>query len=41
MGGLLFIAGPCVIESRSFAIETAAQLKEIFEKTKIDFVYKS
>ena len=26
---LFLIAGPCVIESREFAIETAGQLKEI------------
>jgi len=35
------ICGPCVIESRSFALETAEQLKEIFAAAGIDFVYKS
>ena len=28
---LFLIAGPCVIESREFAIETAGKLKEIAE----------
>jgi 3-deoxy-D-manno-octulosonic acid (KDO) 8-phosphate synthase len=30
-----FIAGPCAIESRSFALETAESLKEIFCKAGI------
>jgi 2-dehydro-3-deoxyphosphooctonate aldolase (KDO 8-P synthase) len=38
---LFFIAGPCAIESRSFALETAAQLKEIFGKAGLPFYYKS
>lgn len=38
---LFFICGPCAIESRSFALETAAELKEIFNKAKLPFIYKS
>lgn len=38
---IAFIAGPCVIESRQFALETAQQLKEIFEKNNLKFIYKS
>lgn len=38
---LFFICGPCVIESRSFALETAEQLKEIFAKAELPFIYKS
>lgn len=41
MNGLFFLAGPCAIESRSFALETAAELKEIFAAANIPFVYKS
>ncbi|WP_298236469.1 3-deoxy-8-phosphooctulonate synthase [uncultured Azohydromonas sp.] len=40
-GGLLFIVGPCAIESRSFALETAEELKGIFDKAGLPFVYKS
>jgi 2-dehydro-3-deoxyphosphooctonate aldolase (KDO 8-P synthase) len=35
------IAGPCVIESESLAIETAGFLKEITTKLNIPFIYKS
>ncbi|KAA0213647.1 MAG: 3-deoxy-8-phosphooctulonate synthase [Lautropia sp.] len=35
------IAGPCVIESRELALETAGQLKEIAGALGIPFVYKS
>ncbi len=35
------IAGPCVIESRAMALETAGQLKEIAARLKIPFIYKS
>ncbi|MBS0370237.1 MAG: 3-deoxy-8-phosphooctulonate synthase [Proteobacteria bacterium] len=35
------IAGPCVIESREMALETAAQLKEICTELAIPFIYKS
>lgn len=38
---LFLIAGPCVIESREFAIETAGQLKEIAMRVGIPFIYKS
>lgn len=38
---LFFFCGPCAIESRSFALETAEQLKEIFDKQGLPFVYKS
>ena len=35
------IAGPCVIESREMALETAEQLKEICAELAIPFIYKS
>ncbi len=35
------IAGPCVIESEQFAIDTAAELKEITDRLEIPFIYKS
>lgn len=35
------IAGPCVIESQSMAIDTAGQLKEITNSLGIPFIYKS
>jgi 2-dehydro-3-deoxyphosphooctonate aldolase (KDO 8-P synthase) len=35
------IAGPCVIESRELALETAGVLKEICERLEIPFIYKS
>ncbi len=35
------IAGPCVIESEQFAIDTASQLKEITQALQIPFIYKS
>ncbi len=35
------IAGPCVIESRELAFETAGQLKEICAELGIPFIYKS
>lgn len=38
---LFVIAGPCVIESESLAIETAGYLKEITSKLGIPFIYKS
>ena len=37
----IFIAGPCAIESRAFALETAEELKGIFAKANLPFVYKS
>jgi 2-dehydro-3-deoxyphosphooctonate aldolase (KDO 8-P synthase) len=38
---LFLIAGPCVIESRQFALDTAGQLKEICAGLGIPFIYKS
>ncbi len=38
---LFLIAGPCVIESREFAIETAGQLKEMAARIGVPFIYKS
>ncbi len=35
------IAGPCVIESEQFALDTAGQLKEITNELGIPFIYKS
>ncbi|MFC5474400.1 3-deoxy-8-phosphooctulonate synthase [Paraherbaspirillum soli] len=35
------IAGPCVIESRQMAFDTAGQLKEITSALGINFIYKS
>lgn len=36
-----FFAGPCAIESRSFALETAEELKCIFDAAGLKFAYKS
>jgi len=38
---LFLIAGPCVVESETLALETAGQLKEITAKLEIPFIYKS
>ena len=38
---LFLIAGPCVIESREMAMETAGRLKEIAAAVGIRFIYKS
>ena len=38
---IFLIAGPCVIESKQFAIDTAATIKEIAQRLNILFVYKS
>jgi 2-dehydro-3-deoxyphosphooctonate aldolase (KDO 8-P synthase) len=38
---LFLIAGPCVIESRDLAFETAARLKEICAEVGVPFIYKS
>lgn len=40
-GQLFFITGPCVIESRTFALETAAELKNIFHAVGVPLIYKS
>ena len=38
---LFLIAGPCVIESREMALDTAGRLKEIAAAVGIGFIYKS
>ncbi len=38
---LFLIAGPCVIESRQLALDTAGQLKEICAALGMHFIYKS
>ncbi len=38
---LFLIAGPCVVESRQMALDTAGILKEICGKLSINFIYKS
>jgi len=38
---IFLIAGPCVIESKQMAIDTAGALKEICEQVGINFIYKS
>jgi 2-dehydro-3-deoxyphosphooctonate aldolase (KDO 8-P synthase) len=40
-GELFVIAGPCAIESRQFALETAEALMGIFAEVGIPFIYKS
>jgi 2-dehydro-3-deoxyphosphooctonate aldolase (KDO 8-P synthase) len=38
---LFLIAGPCVIESREMALDTAGRLKEIAAEVGVPFIYKS
>ncbi|WP_025870566.1 3-deoxy-8-phosphooctulonate synthase [Methylobacillus glycogenes] len=38
---LFLIAGPCVIESKEMAIDTAGQLKALADELGINFIYKS
>jgi 2-dehydro-3-deoxyphosphooctonate aldolase (KDO 8-P synthase) len=38
---LFLIAGPCVVESRELAMETAGRLKEITARLGVPFIYKS
>lgn len=38
---LFLIAGPCVIESRQFALDTAGALKDICHELQMPFIYKS
>jgi len=38
---MFLIAGPCVVESRQLAIDTAGELKEICASVGIPFIYKS
>ena len=38
---LVFIGGPCAIESRDHSLKMASRIKKICEKLKIGFVFKS
>ena len=38
---LVLIAGPCVIENRDITYNTAERIKEISQKLKVPFVFKS
>jgi 2-dehydro-3-deoxyphosphooctonate aldolase (KDO 8-P synthase) len=38
---MFLIAGPCVVESRAMALDTAGQLKELCGRLGIPFIYKS
>ena len=38
---LFLIAGPCVVESRQMAFDTASALKEICKELEVPFIYKS
>ena len=38
---LVLIAGPCVIESQSLCLETAARIKDITAKLGIPYIFKS
>jgi 2-dehydro-3-deoxyphosphooctonate aldolase (KDO 8-P synthase) len=38
---LFLIAGPCAIESRQMALDTAGQIKEIAAALRVPFIYKS
>ena len=38
---LFLIAGPCVIESRAMALDTAGQLRDICRTLGLNFIYKS
>jgi 2-dehydro-3-deoxyphosphooctonate aldolase (KDO 8-P synthase) len=38
---VFLIAGPCVVESRQLALDTAGELKEICRELGIPFIYKS
>ena len=38
---LFLIAGPCVVESRQMAMDTAGELKEICRELGVPFIYKS
>jgi 2-dehydro-3-deoxyphosphooctonate aldolase (KDO 8-P synthase) len=39
--GLFFILGPCVIESESFTLEVARQIKEITDDVQVPFIFKA
>jgi 2-dehydro-3-deoxyphosphooctonate aldolase (KDO 8-P synthase) len=38
---LFLIAGPCVIESEQLALDTAGRLKEMTDRLRVPFIYKS
>ena len=38
---LLLIVGPCVIESESHAVETALQVREIAQRTGVQYIFKA
>lgn len=38
---LVVIAGPCAMESRAFALDTAAALRDICDRVGVPFIYKS
>ena len=38
---LFLIAGPCVVESRQMALDTASTLKDICKDLDVPFIYKS
>ena len=40
-GGLTFIAGPCVIESRAMALDLAERLTDLARRLKVGFVFKA
>ncbi|MDR2887073.1 MAG: 3-deoxy-8-phosphooctulonate synthase [Bacteroidales bacterium] len=40
-GNFLLIAGPCVVENEETVLETAAKIKELSDKYRIPFVFKS
>ena len=40
-GGLVFIAGPCVIESRAMALGLASRLSALARRLKVGFVFKA
>ena len=39
-GSLVLVAGPCVIESESHAVETALALRDIAQRARVPFVFK-
>ena len=40
-GGLVFVAGPCVIESRDMALDLAKRLTALSRKLKVPYVFKA
>ena len=38
---MFLIAGPCVIESRGMALDTAGTLRDVCRKLGLNFIYKS